>query len=206
MTWPIVFLVYVYYKIYKVLGEITIHTIGEESQPRRFATGLQYQKSNIRILNNRQQRMKNQQVKATRLMVLMSATILLSWIPLYIYFAVVMLRVFLGIQSPVEGPVEKLLGMTAILSSLCSPCLYGVANETLRTCMMFAFLPLSWKKKYEDSRKQQLRRRKTEAKPFNSFGFKKNRIAAVTTSSTAESIKANTRSIRTSSTPQPLSP
>jgi len=67
----------------------------------------------------------------------------------------VSIRFFFGVSdSGFEGFSEILLGISSVTSSLCSPCLYGFTNRTLRNCMMFAFFPSSWKEKYEKRQRE----------------------------------------------------
>lgn len=99
-------------------------------------------------VNTAELKRAKQQARATRLMIFMCASILVLWIPLYIYFAYVVGMVITGKALPGMEIAEMCLGLAASSSSLCSPVIYGFSNRTMRNAMLFAFLPLEWKEAY----------------------------------------------------------
>jgi len=91
------------------------------------------------------------QRRATRLMIMMSFSILGLWLPLYVNMGYTSYEwLFSGKQLPGLQIAEISLGVSAALSSLASPLLYGLTNRTLRIAMAFAFLPSSWKTAFSD--------------------------------------------------------
>jgi len=127
---PITYLCRVYYRIYALMRR-TSKAVKRISDPME------------------DEEQAREQAKYTRLLFLMCFSILFMWIPLYLYFTIVFVRTTFGITVSFEGTMEKWLGMSAVVSSLCSPILYGFANPRIQNNMLFGCVPKSWQRAYE---------------------------------------------------------
>jgi len=83
--------------------------------------------------------------KTTILLLQMTFGVLVSWLPLYFWFLMLMIELGTGKLLPTTRHMEFLVGVAAILSSLISPIIYGMKNKTLQYAMRFAFVKSSWK-------------------------------------------------------------
>jgi len=89
--------------------------------------------------------------RTTELMFLMSGTILVMWLPLYIHFVFNFTTLVTGSKSSFQEAIEKLLGVSSIMSSICSPLVYSFKNQSLRYTIVYAFFPVAWKNDAMDS-------------------------------------------------------
>ncbi|GBG29051.1 Octopamine receptor beta-2R [Hondaea fermentalgiana] len=83
--------------------------------------------------------------KTTRLMILMSGSILVLWTPLYIFYLFSVYKLAVGRDPGGMQVMERLLGISAVGSSLASPIIYAFKNKTLKLAMQYSFLPQEWK-------------------------------------------------------------
>ncbi|GBG29050.1 Pyroglutamylated RFamide peptide receptor [Hondaea fermentalgiana] len=158
MMVPISFIVFTYYKVHKVMRKTmaAAQTAQNSRQDAASSTSTTPKRGGITFFsrstrasstgrNKDAVRRAAQQNRATRLMIMMCASILVLWTPLYIYFMFVLYHVFTDEMISVQSVAEICLGVSAAASSLCSPLIYGFCNRTMNQAMLFAFLPMSWK-------------------------------------------------------------
>lgn len=121
------------------------------SSGRRFSRPKGKKKPEMSEQERREKKARKKQMAVTRLMIIMCLSILFCWMPLYVYMTNVMIKVFTGERTFLYETSEMALGIGAALSSLCSPAIYGSMNTKISQAMHFAFLPASWKKRFEES-------------------------------------------------------
>lgn len=82
----------------------------------------------------------NVRSRTSRLMYQLSMSILVMWIPLYLYFFLVLLKLITGDEFAGMLIFERLLGFSAVGSSLVSPFLYVYKNRSLRASISRRFV------------------------------------------------------------------
>lgn len=125
LGFPILFTISVYYRIHKRL----------QSTMRAVASTLHDRTGQDIYARNRM----------TRLMILMSGSILIMWTPLYMFLLLSVYKLAVGERPAGMQAMERLLGISAVASSLTSPIIYAFKNKTLKLAMQYSICPMSWK-------------------------------------------------------------